>query len=67
MKTITYALSAALLLVGAPAPAQNNNQPDKYNMPYKNTYTKEPLVTENEFRTAKPETFRPKRDRKSVV
>lgn len=60
MKTITYALSAALLLVGAPAPAQNNNQPDKYNMPYKNTYTKEPLVTENEFRTAKPETFRPK-------
>jgi len=26
----------------------------KYNLPYKNTYNKEPLVTENEFRTMKP-------------
>ena len=31
----------------------------KYNLPYKNTYLKEPFVTENEFRTAKPETITP--------
>ena len=29
-------------------------------MPYKNTYVKEPLVTENEYRVAKPETIVPK-------
>ena len=31
----------------------------KYNLPYKNTYLKEPFVTENEFRTARPETITP--------
>lgn len=36
------------------AVAQNNNQPASYKLPYKNTYNKEPLVTENAFRTAKP-------------
>ena len=30
----------------------------KYNLPYKNTYLKEPFVTENEFRTSRPETFK---------
>ncbi len=32
----------------------------KYNLPYKNTYVKEPLVAENEFRVAKPRTVTPK-------
>ena len=34
------------------------NQP-KYRLPYKNTYLKEPFVTENAFRTAQPETIQP--------
>lgn len=33
---------------------------EKYNLPYKNTYIKEPLVTENEFRNAKPSKILPK-------
>ena len=33
---------------------------EKYQLPYKNTYVKEPLVTENEYRVAKPETIVPK-------
>lgn len=32
----------------------------KYNLPYKNTYVKEALVAENEFRVAKPEKIIPK-------
>ena len=31
----------------------------KYNLPYKNTYVKEALVAENEFRVAKPECIEP--------
>lgn len=34
--------------------------PQKYNLPYKNTYVKEALVTENEYRIAKPEEIVPK-------
>ena len=37
---------------------QADKQP-KYNLPYKNTYLKEPFVTENAFRTADPETMTP--------
>ncbi len=39
--------------------AQKENTP-KYNLPYKNTYVKEPLVTENEYRIAKPHYQEPK-------
>lgn len=34
--------------------------PQKYNLPYKNTYVKEALVTENEYRIARPEEIAPK-------
>jgi hypothetical protein len=39
--------------------AQDGAQ-QKYNLPYKNTYNKEPLVTENEYRIAKPTRLEPK-------
>ena len=37
--------------------AQSCGNDEKYHLPYKNTYVKEPLVTENEYRVAKPETI----------
>lgn len=37
--------------------AQSCGNDEKYHLPYKNTYVKEPLVTENEYRVAKPETM----------
>ena len=40
--------------------AQSCGNDEKYRLPYKNTYVKEPLVTENEFRVARPETIEPK-------
>ncbi len=40
--------------------SQENETTPKYNLPYKNTYVKEPLVTENEFRIAKPHYLEPK-------
>ncbi|WP_099463943.1 MGH1-like glycoside hydrolase domain-containing protein [Parabacteroides provencensis] len=41
--------------------AQSKTEEDipKYRLPYKNTYLKEPLVTENEYRIASPETTVP--------
>lgn len=39
---------------------QSTGNDTKYNIPYKNTYVKEPLVSENEFRVMKPETTVPK-------
>lgn len=39
---------------------ENEEVPPKYNLPYKNTYVKEALVTENEYRIAKPEEVIPK-------
>lgn len=39
--------------------AQSCGNNEKYNLPYKNTYLKEPLVAENEFRITKPETIQP--------
>lgn len=40
--------------------AQGCGNDEKYHLPYKNTYVKEPLVAENEYRIAKPETVEPK-------
>lgn len=40
--------------------AQTEGETAKYRLPYKNTYVKEPLVTENEYRIAKPQTMEPK-------
>ncbi|ERI85341.1 MULTISPECIES: MGH1-like glycoside hydrolase domain-containing protein [Bacteroides] len=40
--------------------AQSSGNNEKYHLPYKNTYVKEPLVTENEYRVAKPEIIEPK-------
>lgn len=34
--------------------AQNCGNDEIYHLPYKNTYVKEPLVTENEYRVANP-------------
>ena len=34
--------------------AQGCGNDEKYHLPYKNTYVKEPLVAENEYRIAKP-------------
>ena len=45
-------LLSAITLLSLSAFAQEEGK-SKYNLPYKNTYNKEPLVTENEFRTAK--------------
>ncbi|MBF0576853.1 MGH1-like glycoside hydrolase domain-containing protein [Dysgonomonas sp. GY617] len=39
---------------------ENDETPPKYNMPYKNTYVKEALVAENEYRIAKPKITKPK-------
>lgn len=44
--------------------AQSCGNDEKYHLPYKNTYVKEPLVTENEYRVAKPETIVPKASKK---
>ena len=40
--------------------AQGCGNDEKYHLPNKNTYVKEPLVAENEYRIAKPETVEPK-------
>lgn len=40
--------------------AQSCGNDEKYRLPYKNTYVKEPLVTENEYRIAKADTIVPK-------
>ncbi len=50
----------ALLCLTSELPAQEVSQKPKYNLPYKNTYVKEPLVAENEFRIAKPRRIEPR-------
>lgn len=45
--------------------AQSCGNDEKYHLPYKNTYVKEPLVTENEYRVAKPETIGAEKLRRS--
>ena len=59
LKSILLTCSLALLSV-ATAQSQSCGNDSKYNIPYKNTYTKEPLVAENEYRIAKPVTIEPR-------
>lgn len=51
--------TAALTLCAAAAGAQSCGNDTKYKLPYKNTYVKEPLTAENEYRTMKPDTILP--------
>ncbi len=54
-------LFCSLSLIGVPQlTAQSSGDNEKYRLPYKNTYVKEPLVSENEYRIAKPEVIVPK-------
>ncbi|MCD7943118.1 MAG: glycoside hydrolase [Bacteroides intestinalis] len=59
---LKYILFACLLSFPAftSLKAQSCGNDEKYHLPYKNTYVKEPLVTENEYRVAKPQTIVPK-------
>ena len=59
---IKHILPACLLLSLSMSTlfAQNSENNEKYNLPYKNTYIKEPLVTENEYRVAKPVVIEPR-------
>ena len=53
----------ALVLLAAAAPVAAGAQDLRsgpYQLPYKNTYVKEVFVAENDFRTMKPETIRPR-------
>lgn len=63
---LKHVLLAGLLSLsaGSSLNAQSCGNDEKYHLPYKNTYVKEPLVTENEYRVAKPETIVPKSLRK---
>ena len=63
---LKHVLLAGLLSlsVGSSLNAQSCGNDEKYRLPYKNTYVKEPLVTENEYRVAKPETIVPKASKK---
>jgi hypothetical protein len=62
MNLQTPKLLLACLFAFAATPllkAQSGGEGGKYHLPYKNTYVKEPLVAENEYRVAKPETIVP--------
>lgn len=63
MKKISFAfmIFGLMFLLPRPLSAQESEEtPPKYNMPYKNTYVKEALVAENEYRIAKPKITIPK-------
>lgn len=60
MKQPSLLLALLCLLAASGLKAQSCGNNEKYNLPYKNTYLKEPLVAENEFRTARPETIAPR-------
>lgn len=60
MKKISIILFTALLYGISLFAQESEETAPKYNLPYKNTYVKEALVTENEFRIAQPETIVPK-------
>lgn len=63
MKKTSFAfmIFGLVFLFPKPLQAQENEEiPPKYNMPYKNTYVKEALVAENEYRIAKPKITIPK-------
>lgn len=63
MKKISFAfmIFGLMFLLPRPLSAQESEETSpKYNMPYKNTYVKEALVAENEYRIAKPKITVPK-------
>ena len=59
LKQSLLATGAASLPVGNLLAQDTKEDLPKYRLPYKNTYLKEPFVTENEFRTAKAEATQP--------
>lgn len=61
-KILSISIIASSLLFGTfhIYSQETGETPQKYNLPYKNTYVKEALVTENEYRIAKPEEIVPK-------
>ncbi|NDV95351.1 glycoside hydrolase [Dysgonomonas sp. 521] len=60
MKRILSIIVLTLVSFNLFSQEENGEALPKYNLPYKNTYVKEALVTENEFRIAKPEEVVPK-------
>ncbi|MFT3994913.1 MAG: trehalase family glycosidase [Dysgonomonas sp.] len=64
MKKIISTLAVLALTLASPtlisAQEKTEEVAQKYNLPYKNTYVKEALVAENEYRVAKPEFITPK-------
>lgn len=58
-KRLLFLFTFCLIIVGVKSQTNSGNN-EKYNLPYKNTYLKEPLVAENEYRIAKVETIQPK-------
>jgi hypothetical protein len=62
MKEIQIILAVAIVssFLSVGAMAQKEEKPEKYNLPYKNTYVREALVAENKFRIAKPVNLKPK-------
>lgn len=64
MKKIISTLAVLALTLASPhlisAQEKAEEVAQKYNLPYKNTYVKEALVAENEYRVAKPEFITPK-------
>ena len=59
--TLRKQIAALLPLVfAAGAAGAQGLKSGPYELPYKNTYVKEVFVAENEFRTAKPETIKPR-------
>lgn len=64
MKKIILTVAVLALTLASPtlisAQEKTEEVAQKYNLPYKNTYVKEALVAENEYRVAKPEFITPK-------
>jgi len=54
-----FAVPAMLFVEPLAAQDEPQTGQSKYRLPYKNTYNKEPLVTENEYRTMKPWNLQP--------
>lgn len=50
-------MALALAALSAACTAQTCGNDVKYKIPYKNTYVKEPLIAENEFRVMKPDSI----------
>lgn len=58
---IKYLFVSLFMMIGSAMilKAQSREHHKKYNLPYKNTYVKEPYVTENEYRIVKPYVVKP--------